>query len=174
MVRSLKMRRTFMAGSFFLALAPRFAFAQAKVPRIGYLLTVPLAEKPSPERVAFLEGLRDLGYIEGQSITIQYRAAAGNLAAARSRSRTRRPQCGRDRGDGFSGGASHQASHQDRSHRHGRRCRSGRHWTRGQPGPPGWNVTGLTLSHPERRKAPGTPQGSVAASVSDRRPVKSR
>ena len=38
-----------MAGSYFLALAPRFAFAQAKVPRIGYLLTVPLAEKPSPE-----------------------------------------------------------------------------------------------------------------------------
>ena len=68
-----------MAGSFSLALAPRFAFAQAKVPRIGYLLTVPLAEKPSPERVAFLEGLRDLGYIDGQSITVHYRAAAGNL-----------------------------------------------------------------------------------------------
>jgi ABC-type uncharacterized transport system substrate-binding protein len=72
-------RRTFMVGSFFLALAPRFAFAQAKVPRIGYLLTVPLAEKPSPERVAFLQGLRDLGYIAGQSITVEYRAAAGNL-----------------------------------------------------------------------------------------------
>jgi ABC-type uncharacterized transport system substrate-binding protein len=72
-------RRTFMAGSFFLALAPRLAFAQAKVPRIGYLLTVPLAEKPSLERVAFLEGLRDLGYVDGQSIAVQYRAAAGNL-----------------------------------------------------------------------------------------------
>ena len=72
-------RRTFMAGSFSLALAPRFAFAQAKVPRIGYLLTVPLAEKPSPERVAFLEGLRDLGYIDGQSVTVYYRAAGGNL-----------------------------------------------------------------------------------------------
>ena len=68
-----------MVGSFFLALAPRFAFAQAKVPRIGYVLTVPLAEKPSPERVAFLQGLRDLGYIDGQSITVEYRAAAGNL-----------------------------------------------------------------------------------------------
>jgi putative tryptophan/tyrosine transport system substrate-binding protein len=72
-------RRMFMSGSFSLALAPRYAFAQAKVPRIGYLLTVPLAEKPSPERVAFLQGLRDLGYIDGQSITVQYRAAAGNL-----------------------------------------------------------------------------------------------
>ncbi len=68
-----------MVGSFFLALAPRFAFAQAKVPRIGYVLTVPLAEEPSPERVAFLQGLRDLGYIDGQSITVEYRAAAGNL-----------------------------------------------------------------------------------------------
>ena len=77
-------RRTLMAGSFFLALAPRFAFAQTKVPRIGYLLTVPLAEKPSSERIAFLEGLRDLGYVDGQSITVQYRAAAGNLAAFRA------------------------------------------------------------------------------------------
>jgi putative ABC transport system substrate-binding protein len=67
-----------MAG-LCLALGPRFGFAQAKVPRIGYLLTVPLAETPSPERIAFLEGLRDLGYIDGKSITVQYRAAAGNL-----------------------------------------------------------------------------------------------
>jgi putative ABC transport system substrate-binding protein len=68
-----------MAGSLVLALAPRLADAQARIPRIGYLLTVPLAEKPSPERIAFLEGLRELGYVDGHSITVQYRAAAGNL-----------------------------------------------------------------------------------------------
>src|SRR5262249_54231674 len=72
-------RRTLLAGSFSLALAPRLAFAQGKVPRIGYLLTVPLAEKPSPERVAFMEELRALGYIDGQNIPVHYRAAAGNL-----------------------------------------------------------------------------------------------
>ena len=71
-------RRTVMAG-IFLAVAPRFAFAQAKVPRIGYLLTVPLADKPTAERTAFLEGLRNLGYIDGKNISVQYRAAAGNL-----------------------------------------------------------------------------------------------
>ena len=42
-----------------------------KVPRIGYLtLTV-------SSREAFLQGLRDLGYIEGQNIVIEYRHAAG-------------------------------------------------------------------------------------------------
>ena len=68
-----------MAGGLFLALAPRVMYAQAKIPRVGYLLTVPLAEKASPERLAFLEGLRDLGHVDGQSITVQYRAAAGNV-----------------------------------------------------------------------------------------------
>jgi putative ABC transport system substrate-binding protein len=73
-------RRRFLVTSLAGALAaPRFAYAQAKIPRIGYLLTVPLAEKPSPERIAFLEGLRELGYVDGHSITVQYRAAAGNL-----------------------------------------------------------------------------------------------
>ena len=72
-------RRAFLSTMAIVA-APLTAGAQpGKVPRIGYLLTVPLAEKPSPERVAFLEGLRALGYVDGQSISVQYRAAAGNL-----------------------------------------------------------------------------------------------
>jgi putative tryptophan/tyrosine transport system substrate-binding protein len=73
-------RRRFLVTSLAGALAaPRFAHAQAKIPSIGYLLTVPLADKPSAERIAFLEGLRELGYVDGHSITVQYRAAAGNL-----------------------------------------------------------------------------------------------
>jgi ABC-type uncharacterized transport system substrate-binding protein len=44
-----------------------------KVPRIGYLT---LTSSPrGPE--AFLQGLRELGYIEGQNIVIEYRNAAG-------------------------------------------------------------------------------------------------
>ena len=42
----------------------------AKVPRIGYLILSPLADPPSVERAGFLQGLRELGYVEGQSIRI--------------------------------------------------------------------------------------------------------
>src|SRR5215831_3820217 len=49
-----------------------------KAVRIGYLLLPPLAEKPSVERQAFLQGLRDLGYNEGRNIIIEYQSAAWN------------------------------------------------------------------------------------------------
>jgi len=49
-----------------------------KVVRIGYLITgTPSAQKPYTE--AFLEGLRDLGYIEDQNILIEYRYAQEKL-----------------------------------------------------------------------------------------------
>ena len=47
----------------------------AKVPRIGFL-TVNLATAPHlPE--AFRQGLRDLGYVEGRNVVIEYRSAEG-------------------------------------------------------------------------------------------------
>jgi len=49
-----------------------------KAVRIGYLLLPPLAEKPSVERQAFLQGLRELGYNEGRDIIIEYQSAAWN------------------------------------------------------------------------------------------------
>jgi putative ABC transport system substrate-binding protein len=42
-----------------------------KIPRIGFL-----SLSAAATREAFLQGLRDLGYIEGQNITIDYRTAA--------------------------------------------------------------------------------------------------
>jgi putative tryptophan/tyrosine transport system substrate-binding protein len=48
-----------------------------KVPRIGVLVP---AEPPSPEKpnlTAFRQGLRDLGYVEGQTVAIAYRYALG-------------------------------------------------------------------------------------------------
>jgi putative ABC transport system substrate-binding protein len=42
------------------------------MPRLGYLS---LAAKPSPRDEAFVQGLRDLGWIDGQNITIEYRWA---------------------------------------------------------------------------------------------------
>jgi len=58
------------------------AVAQAqqpkKVPRIGYLIAgTPSAQAPYIE--AFRQGLRDLGYIEGQNIAIEYRYAQEKL-----------------------------------------------------------------------------------------------
>ena len=60
--------------------APPGAEAQRpdKVPRIGYLVLSPLADPPSAERAAFLGGLRELGYVHGKNIVIEYRSAAWN------------------------------------------------------------------------------------------------
>jgi len=48
-----------------------------KVPRIGFLFYG--SPGPSPELDAFRQGLRELGYIEGQNITIEYRSADNKL-----------------------------------------------------------------------------------------------
>jgi putative ABC transport system substrate-binding protein len=47
-----------------------------KVPRVGFLT---LLTKPDPREEAFVQGLRELGYIDGQNITIEYRRAAGTV-----------------------------------------------------------------------------------------------
>jgi len=62
-----------------LLLTPLAADAQqaGKVPRIGFLFYG--SPGPSPELDAFRQGLRELGYIEGQNITIEYRFASGRV-----------------------------------------------------------------------------------------------
>jgi putative ABC transport system substrate-binding protein len=50
---------------------------QAKVPRIGYV-TPTAADPTSPRIKAFQQGLRELGYIEGKNIIVEYRFAEGN------------------------------------------------------------------------------------------------
>lgn len=74
--------RSLLAILLILALlaAPFAAEAQQgrKLPRIGFLLARP----DSPDEKAFREGLRDLGYIEGQNIVIEYRATDGRDDAA--------------------------------------------------------------------------------------------
>src|SRR5256712_9594199 len=64
-----------------LILAPFAVEAQqrAKIPQLGYLVLAPLSERPSPERAAFLAGLRELGWIDGKSIAIGYRSANWNV-----------------------------------------------------------------------------------------------
>ena len=49
-----------------------------RVPRIGYLVLSPLVDPPSAERAAFLDGLKELGYVAGRNIIMEYRSAAWN------------------------------------------------------------------------------------------------
>jgi putative ABC transport system substrate-binding protein len=49
----------------------------AKIPRIGYLTS--FGAPPKRQIDAFVQGLRDLGYVEGQNILIEYRYPKGNL-----------------------------------------------------------------------------------------------
>ena len=72
-------RRFFLASAGTLILSSLAAAQPAKVWRIGYLapgLTVdPLFLE------AFLDGLRALGYVQGQNILIEYRSAEGRFEA---------------------------------------------------------------------------------------------
>jgi putative tryptophan/tyrosine transport system substrate-binding protein len=54
------------------------AQSPAKVPRIGVLL-LNLPPKPSSPRGPFEQGLHDLGYVEGQTILLEYRYAEGQI-----------------------------------------------------------------------------------------------
>jgi ABC-type uncharacterized transport system substrate-binding protein len=69
---------TLLGGSA--AAWPLAARAQqpAKVPLLGYL-TGDSDSADSPRRKAFRDGLRNLGYNEGQTIVIEYRTAAGSV-----------------------------------------------------------------------------------------------
>jgi ABC-type uncharacterized transport system substrate-binding protein len=69
---------TLLGGS--VAAWPLAARAQqpAKVPLLGYL-TGDSDSADSPRRKAFRDGLRNLGYNEGQTILIEYRTAAGSV-----------------------------------------------------------------------------------------------
>jgi putative tryptophan/tyrosine transport system substrate-binding protein len=73
-------RRTFLSGVTFGSLsAPLAAEAQQapKVARIGYLAGNLAATPHRPE--AFREALRDLGYVEGRNVVIEYRDAEGKI-----------------------------------------------------------------------------------------------
>jgi len=77
-------------GALLLALSfPAQAQQTARVPRIGFLSVIGSAQQPYIE--AFRQGLRELGYIEGKNIVIEWRHAGGrreqlpNLALELSR-----------------------------------------------------------------------------------------
>jgi ABC-type uncharacterized transport system substrate-binding protein len=53
--------------------------AQRRLPRIGYLLLPSLSDAPSPERQAFLRGLREFGYVPGTTVEIIYGSAENEI-----------------------------------------------------------------------------------------------
>src|SRR5438445_7225183 len=63
-----------------LVAAPAAAEAQrtGRIPKLCFLTFDPgTAQSPSPRFEAFFQGLRDLGYVDGQTITIDYLSAEG-------------------------------------------------------------------------------------------------
>ena len=74
-------RRRFLMSAGTLLAAPLCAFAQrpaAAMPRIGFLgVQTPAAWGPRLD--AFRMGLRDLGYVEGKNIAIEFRFAEGEF-----------------------------------------------------------------------------------------------
>lgn len=79
-MRAIALLVIFVLASLFAPLAPA-APLPGKAPRIGYLVLSPLVSPPSRERAAFLEGLRELGYVDGRNIVIEYRSAEGDPEA---------------------------------------------------------------------------------------------
>jgi putative ABC transport system substrate-binding protein len=49
-----------------------------KIPRIGYVTSTGNSNNPGPSGQAFRQGLRDLGYVEGKNILVEYRYIEGN------------------------------------------------------------------------------------------------
>jgi putative tryptophan/tyrosine transport system substrate-binding protein len=73
-------RRDFIAGiAGSTAAWPRAACAQPpkRLARIGYLRLSPASQSQREEN-AFRQGLRDLGYVEGQNLQIEYRSTEGD------------------------------------------------------------------------------------------------
>jgi len=73
-----------MSGKIFLWLLTTTVLGTAaeaqlpKIPRIGFLSTTSPSNVPT-RLEAFRQGLRDLGYVEGKNIVIEYRYAEGNI-----------------------------------------------------------------------------------------------
>lgn len=66
-----------LAAALGVAPAPSALAQPAKVPKIGFLSIGSATAAAAPRTEAFRQGLRELGWLEGQSILIEYRWAEG-------------------------------------------------------------------------------------------------
>jgi putative ABC transport system substrate-binding protein len=67
------------AGSLLFALCSVTQAQQQKVPRVGYVSQSGNSRVPGPQIEGFRQGLRDLQYIEGKNILVEYRYVDGKL-----------------------------------------------------------------------------------------------
>ena len=77
----MKRRSLIIGGLATLVPAPEHPFAQqppAKIPRVGILTTADNERTPALD--ALRAGLRDLGYVEGRNIILEFRFAGGDLS----------------------------------------------------------------------------------------------
>jgi putative tryptophan/tyrosine transport system substrate-binding protein len=66
-----------LLGTLFLALCSSVEAQQAgKIPRIAYVSSTGASDSSAPLQ-AFRQGLRDLGYVEGKNILVEYRYLEG-------------------------------------------------------------------------------------------------
>jgi len=77
-----KFLRSVLCALFMAFCVPVRAQQAGNVPRIGYLSDSSLSTL-APRVEAFRQGLRELGYIEGKNITIEWRDAKGNFDRVR-------------------------------------------------------------------------------------------
>jgi len=78
-------RRLMITGLAGLLVAPKSSSAQqtpAKIPRVGWIWPGGRAAGNPTEVAGFRQGLRELGYIEGQNIVVDYRFGEGNVDRA--------------------------------------------------------------------------------------------
>jgi putative ABC transport system substrate-binding protein len=69
--------RLTLCGLLFALCASAHAQQPARVPRIGYLSRTGDSKNPGPQVEGFRQAFRDLGYIEGKNILVEYRYIAG-------------------------------------------------------------------------------------------------
>ena len=66
-----------LATLFLATIAAAQAQQPAKIPRIGFVTSAGDQNNPGPRGQAFQRGLRELGYVEGKNILVEYRYIEG-------------------------------------------------------------------------------------------------
>jgi putative ABC transport system substrate-binding protein len=81
-LRTLLFALSFLGALLFAPCVTAEAQQRGNVPRIGYVSSIGDVNNPGPRVQAFRQGLRDLGYIEGKNILVEFRYLEGDVNRA--------------------------------------------------------------------------------------------